>query len=261
MLSTAMRWTPLLPLLLCACMALDGSEPERGSQDPTPEPESEPTPESESAPAKSASSVPTAEKPVPPELVHDPQWDELVIDIATHYERWGRVDSSMRWAPLDCMLHMPPKARISAGRGTKAHEGKLYSVFAKDPVAYGFKASMMIPGTPDPFPGAIGRARQVLVKEAYHPRKLAPNERPSHLGMLGPVEKDGETWVPGDRAGLFITLELPADTPGTDQGWVYATVDADRKTILQAGEIPGCMDCHTKRPGRVFGLPDHPLPK
>jgi hypothetical protein len=46
-----------------------------------------------------------------------------------------------------------------------------------------------------------------------------------------------------------------ADMPGTDAGWIYATITPDGKTLTSAGRVQQCMDCHEAAPhDRLFGI-------
>jgi hypothetical protein len=57
-------------------------------------------------------------------------------------------------------------------------------------------------------------------------------------------------------AGLFIMTKLDPQTPRTDNGWIYGTVDADLKTVTSVGKVASCMKCHRDAPyDRLFGLP------
>jgi len=50
-------------------------------------------------------------------------------------------------------------------------------------------------------------------------------------------------------------LKLAADTPGTDDGFVYGTVTPDNKRVTSAGRVARCMGCHDNAPHeRLFGL-------
>ena len=71
-----------------------------------------------------------------------------------------------------------------------------------------------------------------------------------------PAQKDGRQFGPGERHALFVMLELPDRPAGTDEGWIYATVAPDMKTVTSAGLLSSCMGCHRDAPkGRLFGLP------
>lgn len=51
-------------------------------------------------------------------------------------------------------------------------------------------------------------------------------------------------------------MKLDPKTPGTDDGWVYATLAADGRTVTAAGRIESCMKCHREtKTDRLFGMP------
>ena len=56
----------------------------------------------------------------------------------------------------------------------------------------------------------------------------------------------------GTFSGLFVMAKT--GDPDGDDGWIYATVAADRKTVTSSGKIASCMECHQNRRDRVFGL-------
>ena len=54
---------------------------------------------------------------------------------------------------------------------------------------------------------------------------------------------------------LFVMTRVPAQTPGTDEGWVYGTLTPDGRTVTGSGRIEACMDCHAgANRERLFGL-------
>ena len=58
----------------------------------------------------------------------------------------------------------------------------------------------------------------------------------------------------GDYHGLFVMHKLAADTPDTDQGWIYGTIDAKGK-VTAAGKVASCIRCHRDADeDRRFGL-------
>lgn len=134
-------------------------------------------------------------------------------------------------------------------------------------------------------PSEVG---QVVVKEAWEPVKVKESDRRAdprstfdrndpRLKILNKTRNPGEEWhdtiydhgdalIPyaekngqhyqaGERHGLFIMLKVAPKTPGTDQGWVYATVAKDLKTVTAVGTIASCMKCHQEaKHDRLFGL-------
>jgi hypothetical protein len=186
--------------------------------------------------------------PVPVAVVeNDPRWHPTLRAIAAGYSQWGRVDDEMRWAPHLCRMPTPARARISASEDPGTHGRKLYTLYAKDPVAYGARASVAMIG--DREPDGLSDISQVLVKEAFAPVETT-EMRSLHLL---PAEHDGKLYVPGEPMGLYVLFKPLKVDAGTDAGWVYATIAADM-TITGAGKIGSCMACHQTLPGRLFGL-------
>jgi hypothetical protein len=202
---------------------------------------------------------------------NDPRWRDALLEVAADYRSWGRLEDEGRWAPWLCRMPQPAPARVSASTDQDTHGRKLYTLYALDPDGYGAR----------PGPGA-GLARpervfaQILVKEAWVPEEV-DGERGNHFGgwgrsRLAPARGDDGVLYGGDRlAGIFVVARLPdgADTEGTDEGWIYATLSPDdveaaseaaqdtEWTVTAAGRIPSCMDCHQAVPsgeGRLFGL-------
>lgn len=69
------------------------------------------------------------------------------------------------------------------------------------------------------------------------------------------AEKNGQQYKAGERTGLFIMFKEDPKTAGTDQGWVYATVAKDLKTVTAVGVIASCARCHQEaKHDRLFGL-------
>ena len=192
----------------------------------------------------------------------DERFVALLEDSLAAHRRWGRVDDRARFAPFDCRAPPPPRAHYSEAEGQDAHAGKLFTVYALDPAAYGFPASFVYGGV-DESRAATERLRaagvtQVLVKDAFVARPEAPDAEGAEAHLMG-ITRGETTYHPGARIGYFVLAKLDADTPGTDEGWVYGTLDASG-AISSAGRVPTCMSCHQERPSRVFGLAGHPLP-
>ncbi|MDG2147969.1 MAG: hypothetical protein P8N09_00430 [Planctomycetota bacterium] len=201
--------------------------------------------------------------------------------IAASYPDWGGpVDFQLRFGPVAC--RMPRSTpRFSASSPGGPHAEKLYLVHASDASRYaGVDYSSLaqggmlmpeeslseslgvLPKRRPPLPELSHAWEQILVKEAFAPTlaREGEDEDPAHtFGEFVPAVRGEENWIPGDSAGLFLMLRTARDTPGTDEGWVYATVQADG-VVSATGQIASCMDCHRRAgPDRMFGLPgvDH----
>lgn len=188
-----------------------------------------------------------------------------VSTVSSHYERWVRVSDWLYWSPWSCVLLGPGNMPTESTSGDEATHGrKLYFLFAMDPEAYlafsgrGEEAAS--------YPKAAMRPgiTQVIVKESWHPQEVPEGEQStaSQADRNEPADivksSTGKMYRKGDFAGLFIMMKYDNPPIPADDGWVYATVAADRKTILQSGRIDSCMGCHQNAPhGRLFGLAEN----
>ena len=187
---------------------------------------------------------------------NDKRWHASVRNVATGYRTWMRLEDQMRWAPQLCFAPMPAPARFSRAKQDTPHARKLYTLYAKDPVAYGAKKTSDLIKPPV---DKLATFDQVVVKEAWLPERMkqAPkaDRTPAGKSGLRPIKR-GEHWYRADkRAGLFVMMHVAGKpTAATDAGWVYATVTNDGK-VTGAGRMQSCMNCHTKQANRLFGLP------
>jgi hypothetical protein len=174
------------------------------------------------------------------------------------YKAWGRVDDELRWAPWLCRMPLPGRAQMSeADEG--GHAQKLYSLFARDRGAY---VSM---GGVKPLAAKDG---QIVVKESYLP-EVVTNPDPSMsahgLGHSGSdplgggdhfhpyATAGGKVYRASKLVGLYVVLEKPRSTAGTDEGFVYGTL-TPRGEVTSAGRVGSCMGCHVQaKHHRLFG--------
>lgn len=200
---------------------------------------------------------------------NDPHWHQTAKDIARVYGAFGRVDDQARWAPWLCAPPDPGQIRFSKATKGTPHARKLYTLFAKDPKAYGARETAQ-GGLVRPPRDAVGKAAleriaklpQVIVKESWVPEKMTskPSEhqfsKNCNWGKSGirPTKK-GDAWYRGKEPGpLFLMFQPGKTAKKTDAGWIYATVESNGK-VTGAGRMQSCMECHRKRPDRLFGLP------
>lgn len=231
----------MLPRPLCLVLVLTACAPEPARS------------EASSPPVSIAAATP--DEPTPE--ANDPRWHPLLQQISAHYTDWGRVDDQMRWAPTLCAMPQPARARISASADTSTHGRKLYTLYAKDPVAYGAPRSF----TPAPEHPGLADVTQVLVKEAFRPVETATNHGMGLGGDLLPAEHDGKRWSPGERLGLYVVFKPGKPLADTDAGWVYGTISNDGK-ITSAGKVASCMGCHVEaKHERLFGTDPIKVPK
>jgi len=188
--------------------------------------------------------------PAPVPEANDPRWHATLKEIAAHYTSWGRVDDQMRWAPTLCAMPRPAQARISASGDESTHGRKLYTLYAKDPVAYGAPKSFMAgPELP-----SLADLTQVVVKEAFRPLEVANDGGLGLGGGLLPAEHEGKRYMPGEPAGIYVVFKPSKPLAETDAGWVYGTVTADGTTVTSAGKVASCMGCHEHaKHERLFG--------
>lgn len=178
-----------------------------------------------------------------PEPGADERFVAVIRDAVKDYSRFACVTGSPRVAPTDCRMPAP-FVRMSAA--DKEHGGKLYLLFARHAEGREYVKA----GEPE-------QVGQTLVKEAWTAVPGEPTGATAasrrHTGAL--VLRDGDAvHHGGDAVGLFVMHKLAADTPGTDQGWVYGTVDPEGK-VTAAGKIASCIRCHQDASeDRRFGL-------
>lgn len=200
-----------------------------------------------------------------PKSEREKQWRADVLTIAKDYERFGRVDHEARWAPHLCRMPLDPKARMSQSPDAATHGKKLYSLFAKSRPAYARTTKKYAELKEAP----IG---QWIVKESWTPEEftgdsteIKPVVREMRIkdedgNLVTDVfipfgTHDGKTYRAKVKAGLFVMMKYDSATPDTDQGWVYATVAKDLKSVTAIGRIESCIKCHQDAKwDRQFGL-------
>ena len=191
-----------------------------------------------------SAAIPAASTEVPSARTPSP-WDAEILAIAASYKGYGVIADNPNWAPTDCAApSMPPSPdtpRLSAAEGTSAHGQKLYYLYAKDRAAY-------VRTGASNGPVDVG---QIVVKEAFAPVELGKDAAPHESKKV--VRKGAKAFVPGERTALFVMKKVGRGTPGTDDGWIYATTDAEGKHVTASGKIESCMGCHTVAPhDRLF---------
>lgn len=191
-------------------------------------------------------------------------WDADILAAAAQYKSWKRVSDITNWAPYSCSPPMPDGALTSEAASSTAHGRKLYYLFAKADREYWFY----------PSPNGISKSAneeissgqpvgQILIKEAFVPVPATGAEAASAMTQ---ADRDERRWLPpnfaiteselfrtGEPAGLFAMLKFASNTPGTDIGWIYATISPQGE-ITSVGAVESCMACHVKAPyDRLFG--------
>lgn len=219
--------------------------------------------------AWAATQPPPSDPPPQPAPAPTPgPFDATLLRIAAEYKQYPRVSDRANWAPAMCRAPGPTGVQHSRSPDAQTHGRKLYFLYAKDSAAYDRMSSY---GTLD-YPGTnkaeqapwLNPVGQTVVKESFVPVEVAAAEipkPPSDPSLMRQRElpdnyaKDGDKYFKAaDPTQLFIMTRLDSETPGTDQGWVYGVVTADAKTVLSAGMIESCMDCHRKTTrDRLYG--------
>ncbi|MBL8754899.1 MAG: VWA domain-containing protein [Planctomycetes bacterium] len=178
-----------------------------------------------------------------PAAERDPRFVPIVEEAAKQYRSFVRVTGGPRQAPTDCRIR-PPFVRLSEAE--KEHGQKLYLLYARQAEGLEYVTK-----------GEPAKLGQTLVKESWtcvDGEPTGPTEASArHFGPL--VLHEGvRTCHAGDFHGLFVMHKLDPATEGTDQGWIYGTVDRTG-TVTAAGRIGSCMKCHQDTAeDRRFGL-------
>lgn len=161
-----------------------------------------------------------------------------VLDAARGYQNLALLTSMWHLAPGMCRAASDTEfMQMSQTGETTPHGRKLYHLWVKDVDLY----------STHPEQGSL--IGQTLVKESFE--AIEPEATDDFTQYAHTPEGN---FKPGARRELFVMLKLDSSTPGTDEGWVYGTVAPDLSRTLQSGRIQSCMECHTKRPSRMFGL-------
>jgi hypothetical protein len=191
----------------------------------------------------------------------------LVHRVLTQYRSWGPVDSELHWAPGKCDLpNLGEFHESTAPADADMHGGKLFLLYALDITRFardgwGSDVGQMRLGVQDD-----PELTQALVKETFRAepglgptvgQRLQDPITGAHGYPPGPIMRDGVPMHAGDPQGSFVMLQLRHATAATDEGWIYATVDADG-TVTAAGRIAECEACHRRQADRVFGWADEP---
>jgi len=108
---------------------------------------------------------------------------------------------------------------------------------------------------------------QMLVMESWSATPVLPgqgamaSEQPAKAGnpdYTGGVttDREGTVYTTGVKGPLFLMYKQSTEEDEkTDEGWVYAVISEDRRTINKAGKIESCISCHKKaNQDRIFGL-------
>lgn len=209
--------------------------------------------------AKKALDAPKTPVPAPTpidvnEANIDPKWVARVSEIAREYQKLDKVTDELRISPELCRawpLPFGPQASMSGDAAT--HGRKMHHLYTSEGWAYWFRVMNTSEALTREWPidqTPIGKAAAgtVVVKEAFQPIDGVLRTATRSELKIDPQSKANEPkYLPvttGSFDGLFIMFKVEPGTPGTDEGWVYATVGQDRTTITSAGAVASCIDCH-----------------
>jgi hypothetical protein len=186
-------------------------------------------------------------------------WEEQLQRVGTEYSSWKRVDEHWRWAPTLCRVPTPTLHRSQSASGA-THGRKLYTLFAKDLDDYfGLTEGPYEHANSSEPVRTVAGVGQVIVKESWIPERVEPDEVPVEPEegeeVLRYAVQGGDAWRGAQRGPLFVMMKLDPDTPGTDQGWVYGTLDPEGN-VTGSGAMASCMECHAEASNdRLFGPP------
>lgn len=170
-----------------------------------------------------------------------------VLASAAGYRNWVRVSDGPQWAPELCL---PPQGvkgpRFSESKDANTHGRKLYYLFCNQHQYYYLIGN----GASQQSAAPVGLT---IVKEAHRPNELDGTHPGTPKQEI--VSRGGKMYEPGPITSLFVMTKYDAATPGTDQGWVYATLDAAGQEVTGIGVIASCVECHRDaKHDRLFGL-------
>lgn len=171
-----------------------------------------------------------------------------ILAAAAGYLKFPMATTDAGVAPAACAAApSPPAAQLSKSDDDATHGQKIYYLFAKDAADYNVGQGEATVG-------------QVIVKESWVAEQAAapkPGWQQHASGhQVSPIAwQDEKAFVAKEKGPLFLMMKFAADTPGTDNGWVYATTSADGTKVNEIGKLQNCMDCHKDAPrDRLFGL-------
>jgi hypothetical protein len=228
------------------------------ADDPKPNPAGPPA-----APAGAGSDKPAPGGPT--------EREKAILDVAGRYTTFRMATPWPMWALASCRALDPTEISGVPSRSDdqRTHGEKLYKLWVSDHDAY-LRVSGMEPRG-DKHPAADAKVApamasspvgQTLVKETFQSIAVPKSEEPKPNPYRRDLVVDGDrAFRQGAPAELFIMTKLDPKTPDTDNGWVYAVVSTDRKSVLRSGRLASCMRCHEQTTrDRLYG-PEDSWPK
>lgn len=196
--------------------------------------------------------------------------EKAILDIAGRYSGFHLASPWPAWTIAMCRVVTPDEITGVPSRSDdqRTHGDKLYKLWVSDYDAYmrlcGFDAKRYSAQPLDKTakPLTTSPIGQTLVKETFAAVKVPASEEPKPNPYRRDLIVDGDkAFRQGAPAELFIMTKVDPKTPDTDNGWIYAVVSTDRKTVLRSGRIESCMHCHEQTTrDRLYG-PEETWPK
>jgi hypothetical protein len=197
--------------------------------------------------------------------VRDARHVDAIRDAVKVYATWGRVDEHPNVAPGMCAMPRPEDYGVAArARRSEAddapHGKKLYYLYASQKWPY-----LDAKRTELPIGFAIVKESFAAVPTDEAPAREYKGRDDGRYGAIPPaiatlVDADGKRLKIGKPMGQYVMVKV-GKKPGTDDGWIYGTVDPDG-TVTSAGRVASCMSCHDEAGKRekLFGLRPAPKP-
>lgn len=238
----------LLALAMGPARAGDDPKPGAAAQQGTPPPNAQPTSKPDSPFAR----------------------EYVILDIAGRYGGFHLASPWPEWTIASCRAVLPGEVTGVPSRSDdqRTHGDKLYKLWVSDNDAYmrlcnfNAKRHSSEPLDKTTKPLTTSPIGQTLVKETFAAIKVPASEEPKPNPYRRDLIVDGDkAFRQGAPAELFIMTKVDPKTPDTDNGWIYAVVSTDRKTVLRSGRIESCMACHEQTTrDRLYG-PEETWPK
>jgi hypothetical protein len=167
-----------------------------------------------------------------PDIASEANLTTLARRIALEYKQLNRLTSDPMEAPFSCIgPRFPTGAVVSASNDESTHGKKYYFMHANALSSYWIyfeRGNVVFPDGRPEFP--VG---SIIVKQTFSQHRA---------------------WYPEDFNGLFMMFKVDEKSARTDEGWIYATVAPDLKTVTSVGVVESCAACHRESTNeRIIG--------
>lgn len=165
------------------------------------------------------------------------------IVLLQQFDRLPVFNYGAKMAIVDASPWRPGMPKYSASTlflsrctDTTAHGGKVFELRVKDDNSYAYNATQ-----PD---------SQLIIMACYN-WKQGTGDLP-HEPILRLTDSTYIQRTTPDK--YYLMQKKPANTLGTDSGWIYAVVGINGKQVLQSGLVANCANCHRQsKTDRMFG--------